>query len=32
VYKRQALDMAAEDVAAFTAAASGRWAAELAHR
>jgi putative membrane protein len=27
-----ALDMAAEDVAAFTAAASGRWAAELAHR
>jgi putative membrane protein len=27
-----ALDMAAEDVAAFTAAASGCWAAELAHR
>jgi putative membrane protein len=27
-----ALDMAAEDVAAFTAAASGRWAAGLAHR
>jgi putative membrane protein len=27
-----ALDMAADEVAAFTAAASGRWAAELAHR